>query len=129
MANRVSAYFEQEILAANGLQLVHILYQAAISELCDARRNMASRQVAAKCANFSRACALIGELLSSLDLTQGGEIAARLKSLYEYILTRLLLANLGNLDEPVAEVVALLVTLDEGWKELASQNPHSELAG
>jgi flagellar protein FliS len=120
MANRVSIYLEQEILSANGFQLVHILYSSAIDELRDARRNLASRQIAAKCANLAKASALIGELLSSLDLNAGGEIAARLKALYEYMLARLLRANISNLDEPIAEVIALLSTLDEGWKQLAN---------
>ena len=126
MANRVSIYLEQEILSASNLQLVHILYQSAINELRDAKRNMASRQIAAKCANFSKACALIGELLTSLDLDAGGEIAARLKALYEYMLTRLLFANARNLEEPLTEVMALLSTLDEGWKQLANQKPERE---
>jgi flagellar protein FliS len=130
MSNRVSVYLEQEILSASSLQLVHILYQAAIGELRDARRNMASRQIAAKCADLSKASALIAELLSALDLEAGGQIATRLKALYEYMLARLLEANMRNLDEPVAQVIALLSTLDEGWKELAQpatqpQHAHS----
>jgi flagellar protein FliS len=126
MPNRVSVYLEQEILSANGVQLIHILYQAVITELREARRNMASRKIPEKCANFSQACSLIGELLGSLDLNAGGEIAVRLKALYEYMLTRLLEANMRNLDEPVAQVIALLSTLDEGWKELANHRPSSE---
>ena len=89
MPNRVSVYLEQEILSANNVQLIHITYQAAITELRDARKNMASRKIAEKCANFSQACSLIGELLSALDLNAGGEIAVNLKALYEYMLARL----------------------------------------
>jgi flagellar secretion chaperone FliS len=126
MANRVSVYLEQEILSANSLHLIHILYQSAITELRDARRNLAAREIASKCANISKACRLIGELLSVLDLNAGGELADNLKALYEYMLSRLLQANLRNLDEPMAEVIALLSTLDEGWKQLANQRQSSE---
>ncbi len=91
MSNRVSIYLEQEILSANNVQLIHILYQATITELRDARRNMASRKIAEKCANFSQACSPIGELYSALDLDAGGEIAINLKALYEYIGLRKLL--------------------------------------
>jgi flagellar protein FliS len=126
MPNRVSIYLEQEILSANNVQLIHILYQAAITELRDARRNMASRKIAEKCANFSQACSLIGELYSALDLDAGGQIAVNLKALYEYMLAQLLQANIRNLDEPVAQVIALLSTLDEGWKELANQRTYGE---
>jgi flagellar secretion chaperone FliS len=127
MSNRVSIYLEQEILSANPLQLVHILYQASITELREARRNMASRDIAAKCRNLTKASELVGELLSALDLDLGGEIAVRLKALYEYMLSRLLVANLRNLDEPIVETIALLSTLDEGWKELASRRPDAQL--
>src|SRR5260370_25060958 len=96
MPNRVSVYLEQEILSANSVQLIHILYQATITELRDARKNMASRRIPEKCANLSQACSLIGELLSALDLNGGGEIAVRLKALYEYMLPRLLAANMPN---------------------------------
>jgi flagellar protein FliS len=123
MSNRVSIYLEQEILSANPLQLVHILYQATITELREALRNLASRDIAAKCRNLMKASELIGELLSALDLEAGGEIAVRLKALYEYMLSRLLLANLHNLDEPIGETIALLSTLDEGWRELACRRP------
>ena len=126
MSNPVSTYLEQEILSASNLQLVHILYQLAMNELREARRNLASKQIAAKCSNLSRACNFISELLGALDLKAGGEIAVRLKALYEYMLSRLLLANMRNQDEPVAEVLSLLATLDEGWKEIAA--PKNEVA-
>jgi flagellar protein FliS len=126
MPNRVSVYLEQEILSASSLQLVHITYQSAINELRDARRNMAARNIKEKCANFCQASALIGELLCSLEMEAGGEIAVRLKALYEYMLAQLLQANLKNLDEPVAQVISLLSTLDEGWKELANRRAPSE---
>jgi flagellar protein FliS len=121
MAKRVSAYLEQEILSASPLELVHILYQAAIGELRDARRNMALRDIPAKCGNINNASKYIGELLCSLDLDAGGDIAARLKGLYEYMLSRLLFANFKNQDEPLAEIISLLSNLDEAWKQLAEQ--------
>lgn len=129
MSNRFSAYMEQEILSANSTQLVHLLYQAAITELRDARRNLASKQIPAKCANISKACQIIGELVSALNFEAGGEIAVRLDALYRYMLSRLLEANLRNLDEPIAEVTALLSTLGEAWKELAAEPPTQKLNG
>jgi flagellar secretion chaperone FliS len=119
MSNRLSIYLEQEILSAGRLQLIHLLYQAAITEIRDARRNMAAKRVAEKCSNINKACAIVTELRGSLNHEEGGEIALRLEALYNYILSRLLDANLRKLDEPLGEVIALLSTLDEAWKELA----------
>lgn len=121
MSNRLSVYLEQEILAAGRLQLIHLLYQAAITEIRDARRNMAAKRIREKCSNLNKACAIVTELRGSLNHEEGGEIAPRLEAIYDYILFRLLDANLRKLDEPLGEVIALLVTLDEAWKELAQK--------
>jgi flagellar protein FliS len=123
MATRVSIYLEQEILSATGLQLVHLQYQAAMTELRDARTNLARNDVATRCQNISQACDMIGELRGSLNFEAGGEIAQQLNELYGYMLCRLLDANLHRDDAALAEVLGLLSTLDEAWKQLANEAP------
>jgi flagellar secretion chaperone FliS len=123
MSTRVSVYLEQEILAATGLQLVHLLYQATMNELRDARGNLARNDIANRCKNISKACEMIGELRASLNFESGGEIASQLSELYDYMLCRLLHANLHRDDAALAEILGLLSTLDEAWKQLASENP------
>jgi flagellar biosynthetic protein FliS len=63
----------------------------------------------------NKACEIVIELASSLDRTAGGEIALRLAQLYEYMLGRLMEANLQQTDAPLAEVLGLLATLAEAW--------------
>src|SRR3981189_3047652 len=105
MSTRVSVYLEQEILAATGLQLVHLLYQATMNELRDARGNLARNDIANRCKNISKACEMIGELRASLNFESGGEIASQLSELYDYILCRLLHANLHRDDAALAEIL------------------------
>jgi flagellar protein FliS len=81
---------------------------------------LAGGDIAARSGSISKACQLIGELAGALDAQRGGEIAARLAQLYDYILRRLLEANLRQKDEPLAEVLSLLVTLGEGWEGIRS---------
>ena len=121
MKKRVSVYLEQEILSAGGLRLIHLSYQAAITEIRDARRNMAAGRIPEKCANLTKACAIVVELRNSLNREEGGDIATNLEALYGYMLSRLLDANLRKLQEPLVEVLTLLSTLDEAWKELADE--------
>ena len=121
MNNRLGIYLEQEILSASPVQLVHLLYQAAISQTRDARRYMRENDIPARCAAISKACDLVGELRASLDPALGGEIASRLEALYNYILGRLIEANLQKSDGPLAEVLGLLITLDEAWGQIAQE--------
>jgi flagellar protein FliS len=57
------------------------------------------------------------ELNAALDHSLGGEISSRLAALYDYMLRRLLEANMQKTDAPLAEVSRLLSTLSEGWQQ------------
>lgn len=117
------AYLETRILSADPVELVNILYEYATLSVQDARASLASGDVAARTQAVSKAIAIIGELESSLNREQGGEIAANLAKLYRYMRDRVTTANLSKTDEPLAEVESLLKTLGEGWKEVSQQSP------
>ena len=48
----------------------------------------------------------------------GGELAARLAALYDYMQRKLLEANYHQSEAPLAEVLGLLRTLSEAWVSL-----------
>jgi flagellar secretion chaperone FliS len=128
--SHLANYLDQKILSASPLELVAMLYARAISEIEEARRQLVARNIALRSRSISNACELIGELDSSLDLQAGGELAVRLRSLYGYSLVRLLDANQQQSDEPLAEVLGLLVTMSEAWetivkKEAPSRPPYA----
>ncbi|HEX4276068.1 MAG TPA: flagellar export chaperone FliS [Bryobacteraceae bacterium] len=127
-----NAYLESRILSASPIDLVNILYEHAILEVREARRNLAAGEVAARSRNIAKAIAIIGELQSSLDLRAGGEIAANLARLYPYLRERLTSGNVQQSDSPLAEVTQLLETLADAWRaintvsnEISTSNPWS----
>jgi flagellar protein FliS len=127
-----NAYLESRILSASPIDLVNILYEHAILEVREARRNLAAGEVAARSRNIAKAIAIIGELQSSLDLRAGGEIAANLARLYPYLRERLTSGNVQQSDSPLAEVTQLLETLADAWRaintvsnEITTANPWS----
>ena len=61
--------------------------------------------------------------MCSLDHEKGGEISANLKRLYSYMQQRLLLAHATKAVEPMNEVLGLLSTLFESWRQVSSSNP------
>ena len=63
--------------------------------------------------------AVIQHLQSTLDMTQGKEVAAELDKLYTYITSRILHAS-GKLEiAPLEEAIKLLTVLLSGWEEVA----------
>ena len=108
-------YLESRVLSADPLELVRLLYQAALGAVGDARRFLGEGRIAERSRAISKATAIVMELGASLDRERGGEISSRLGALYEYIVHRLFDANLKQSDEALAEVSSLLATLSEGW--------------
>ncbi len=58
-------------------------------------------------------------LRESLDQQNGGEIAANLDRLYEYMVARLVEANIGNDVALIDEVAGLLRNVKSGWDAIS----------
>jgi len=113
--NAHDTYLEERILSADPVELIQMLYQAALTAVADARRHLAERQILARAQSVSKACNVLVELNTSLDFAGGDEFTVRLSQLYGYMHRRLVEANLQQNDQPLAEVSGLLSTLMEGW--------------
>jgi flagellar protein FliS len=107
---------ESEILSAGPLELVEILYKAAIQSIEDARRHLQSGDIRERSNAISKAGAILNELAQSLDHEKGGDISKSLTELYDYMLRQLLQANMEQIDPPLVETCKLLETLLEGWQ-------------
>jgi flagellar protein FliS len=110
--------------AANGdrLQLVLRMMDGALERIVIARGQMTRGEVAAKGETIGRAIGLIDGLRTSLDRERGGDIAANLESLYDYMMRRLVEANFRNDPRKLDEVSGLLEEIRSGWQSVV-RNP------
>jgi flagellar secretion chaperone FliS len=115
-------YREVAIQTASPLQLIVILYDAAICSIQEAREHMNHRNIAARSRSINKCIAIISELQSSLDLKAGAEIALSLYRLYDYMLRTIFRANADQSTQPLAEVESLLGNLRSAWVEVVNQN-------
>jgi flagellar protein FliS len=111
-------YLEDRILSADPLELVRLLYDAAITAVGDARHALTRGDIPARSRAISKACAVVIELNAALDHARGGELSRRLAALYGYLLRHLMDAHLQQSDALLAEVLSLFSTLADGWKEI-----------
>jgi len=110
------AYLESSVLSADPLELIRILYGAAVEAVGNARRCLCEGDVLGRSRHITRAHAILTELTLALNHEAGGDIARRLAELYDYMQRRLLEAHVTQRDEPLAEVASLLAVLLEGWR-------------
>ena len=114
-------YLEGRVLSADPIELVGLLYVGCSDAVREARRRLADGDIAGRSREITRAYDILAELASSLDRDRGGEISRRLAALYDYMLSRLIEANVEQADAPLAEVLSLLATLAEAWDGVQAQ--------
>ena len=96
-------------------RLVQMLMQGGLDRIAQAKGAIARNDIAQKGILIGKAIGIIGGLREGLDLQQGGELAANLDSLYQYMVSRLLEANVKNEAAPLDEVAGLLRNVKSGW--------------
>jgi len=110
------------VQAADPHQLVHMLFDALLQSLQQARGALSRNDVTAKGQALGKGIRILEEgLKAGLNPAQGGQLALNLKGLYEYCVQRLTLANLRNDVTAIDEVVALIEPLAESWKAIRAQ--------
>ncbi len=112
---------------ASPTRLVQIMYEHILAQLVTAQGcmqrisdNLPLIDVIAKGKAIGKAVRLINQLNATLDMERGREIAGNLRSLYEYMLSRLTIANLKNDPRIVAEVIELVRKVKSGWDQIVT---------
>ncbi|WP_457666125.1 flagellar export chaperone FliS [Thiolapillus sp.] len=103
------------VSGADSHRLVLMLLNGALSNIAVAKGSIERKDVVVKGESIGQAISIINGLRASLDLDLGGELAANLDSLYDYMERRLLEANLKSDESILAEVSSLLHEIKEGW--------------
>jgi flagellar protein FliS len=107
-------------------QLVLMLFEGAIRFLERARQGFADddplefNQTINN--NVLRAQDIVNELNLSLDMNQGGEFAATLRRLYNYMDRRLQEANQFKQEDGIMDVIRRLTILRNAWSEMLQKN-------
>lgn len=104
-----------EVEYASPHRLVQMLMEGALDKISIAKGHMERRDIPNKGKYISWAMSIINGLRGSLDLDKGGEIAANLENLYEYMNRRLMEASRTNQTQILDEVFSLLVEIKEAW--------------
>lgn len=119
MNSAMNQYRQTGIAAAtvetDPVKLIEMLLSGAIDRLAYARGAMLRKEREAKHHYLTSAMSIIEHLRVVLDLKAGGQIAANLARLYEYMLGRLPAANLADDTSGVDEVIGLLRDIKSGW--------------
>lgn len=118
-----TAYLEAEVLTADSTKLVQILYDLGIDSVQNARERHRQGDIPGRGRFVNKGFEVLVELTNSLNMEQGGEIAANYARIYDYCQRRLLEGHVKQSEPALAEVQSLLEELREAWQAvLANQS-------
>lgn len=103
------------VAASDPHRLILMLMDGALERITMARGCMQRGETIEKARLLNRAVLIVGELRNSLDMKSGGEIAANLGELYDYMCRCLLKATSENRVELLDEVSGLMREIRSAW--------------
>lgn len=118
--NQAQEYRRNAVLGASPTQLVVMLYDGALRFIEAGRAGMRAGDLSRQNDGLQRAQRIVSELLATLDREAGGEIADNLARLYDFVLDRLMTANIQDAEAPLDAATLTLRELREAWVQVAA---------
>ncbi|EHM09856.1 flagellar biosynthetic protein FliS [Thermanaerovibrio velox DSM 12556] len=110
-------YRANQVQTATREQLLLLTYDIGIRACHGAIEAMGRSDIEGANDNLKRAQAVVRELMVTLNLEQGGEVARSLMGLYDFFYNRLVEANVKKDPSLVREVLGMLEELRKTWAE------------
>jgi flagellar secretion chaperone FliS len=109
---------KQDIAQADPHKLTLMLMQGALDRMAYAKGCMERKDYEGKSEHLSRANAIVMNLRDTLDMDMKSEVSENLYSLYEYMIQRLIDANVQNSLKIMDEVINLMLPIKNAWAEI-----------
>ena len=117
-SNGIQDYRRTSVVTADPKRLVLMCYEGTIDNLKLVKQKLIEKDYEAKSKALIKAQDIINELLCSLDFEKGGSIAKNLDSLYNYMLRRIIHADVNKDLSALNEVVGMLNELKSAWEDV-----------
>ena len=119
--NYQNAYKKASVNTLDQTKLIIMLYDGAIKNASFAVEHMKSGQIEKVHECLIKTKNIVTELMATLNMDRGGDIAKNLQSLYSYMFSQLIEANMNKKTEPVVVVIDLLKELRAAWTQINSK--------
>jgi flagellar protein FliS len=120
-----SPYQEHAVSTAEPVKLVEMLYEGAVRFILRGKQSIEEQDAEAAHNNILRAFAIVAELRATLNLAEGGEIAANLERCYEYVLYLLQEANINKQQQQLDDALRVIQPLLDAWRQGVTPRPET----
>ncbi|MFP4687783.1 MAG: flagellar export chaperone FliS [bacterium] len=117
----MTAYKSTRIETASREQILLMLYEGAIKFMKQAKTALENNNNQQSHEKLLKAQDIITELMASLDMEVGGEIARDLYNLYDFILYNLVQANVEKNPRRIQQALPIMRQLESAWNEIINE--------
>jgi flagellar protein FliS len=114
-------YRQTSVETADRGQLIIMVYDHCIKWCGIAREALENGHLARKAEAYHKVAAGLNELMASLDMEKGGEVAKNLWKLYDFYNFHLYEGNKNNIAKNFVEVQEMMGQLREAWQNALGQ--------
>lgn len=115
----LNRYKQNSVFTATPEELTLMLYDGAIKFMNIAKYSMENKEIEKAHTSLLRAQDIVMELNYSLDMSY--EISKGFRSLYDFVLSRLVDANIHKSSKSIDEALGVVNDMRETWKEVMKQ--------
>lgn len=112
------AYQSNQVKTAPQKKLIIMLYDGAIKNLRLGKLAIEEKNIEKTNTYLVKAQDIVMELMTTLNLEAGGQVAENLHQLYDYMYTKLIRANIDKDIEAIGEVEKYMKELRDTWAQL-----------
>lgn len=117
--NLYQSYQQNSVMTASPMELIIMLYEAAIKNLKLAKLCIESKEYEKANMAFIKTENILCELAQSLDMKY--PISKQLLELYEFFLDETIAANIDKSAQRILPILSLLEQLKQTWKEVKAE--------
>ncbi len=112
---------QTDVANADPHRLTQLLLEGALRRIAEAKGYLQRDQQAQLGEALGKALGLISGLQAALNREVGGDIAANLYDLYDYMARRLVKVHIDKNDDALVEVGSLLTEIKTGWEGIRAE--------
>jgi flagellar protein FliS len=114
----INQYKKVGVQTADQGKLLLLLYDGAIKKLNEAINGVKEKNIEKSHNNIIKTQKIINELLVSLNIEDGGEIAKNLQGIYVFINKQLMVANLKKDEKILLDILEMVSNIRDAFKQI-----------
>lgn len=114
-------YRENAVRGATPIELVVILFDAAIDDIQRARTAIKNNQIEERTSAIRHAMLILQQLQGTLDFAKGGQVARQFEQFYNLIRAKLLEAQLRNSADQMQQQIRFMSEIRDCWVQVGKQ--------